>query len=106
VPFKKDFLLKYQHLVKTDKPIEVIQEGGYCFILTEDLTCPFLQNGKCVVYDDRPKVCRQYGTTKNMPCIYKNAKGMDRSEAEQKRIRNEWEEKKTKMLLAKALLHT
>jgi len=79
------------------KGIEVIEDMGACFVLTEDYLCPFHQEGKCVVYDVRPKVCRQYGVVKSMPCIYITKSGRERTEVEQKRIAAEWEEKRMRI---------
>lgn len=33
-----------------------------------DLICPFLQQGKCSIYDDRPLVCRMYGAAEKLQC--------------------------------------
>jgi Fe-S-cluster containining protein len=35
-----------------------------------DGTCPYLRDGKCSVYSLRPKVCRDYGKVKDLPCEY------------------------------------
>lgn len=32
------------------------------------LDCPYSYNGKCDVYEDRPILCRLYGTTVDLPC--------------------------------------
>lgn len=32
--------------------------------------CPWLLDGKCSVYDDRPLNCKLYGNVKSMPCQY------------------------------------
>lgn len=36
----------------------------------EDGTCPYLKQGKCSVYEVRPKVCQLYGMIPEMPCEY------------------------------------
>jgi Fe-S-cluster containining protein len=33
-------------------------------------TCPYLEKGKCTVYEVRPTVCRLWGIVKKMPCEY------------------------------------
>jgi hypothetical protein len=30
--------------------------------------CPALQDGRCLVYEDRPTICRLWGATASMPC--------------------------------------
>ena len=32
--------------------------------------CPYLENGKCSVWNVRPKVCRMYGEVEKLPCAY------------------------------------
>lgn len=34
------------------------------------LDCPFSLDGNCQVYEDRPFMCRLYGTVENLPCAY------------------------------------
>jgi hypothetical protein len=33
-----------------------------------ELNCPYLGSNGCEVYNDRPLICRLFGTTPNMPC--------------------------------------
>lgn len=38
-------------------------------IRTDDPTlCPYVQEGRCAIYEVRPLICRLYGTTKGMRC--------------------------------------
>lgn len=99
-PLKKSFLLKYEHLVK-GRGLVVYDAVlfGYCFVKTDDLMCPFLQDDKCVVYNDRPKLCRKFGEHHDYPCIYVFQNGIERPIEEQKRIKNMWEEKKMRIKL-------
>lgn len=41
-------------------------------VVTDGLTdlCPYLVDGRCSVYEHRPKVCREYGVNPAMPCQY------------------------------------
>jgi hypothetical protein len=32
------------------------------------LSCPYAQNGGCAIYDNRPFLCRLFGTVPSMPC--------------------------------------
>ena len=33
-----------------------------------ELSCPYLGNNGCEVYDERPLICRVFGTTPSLPC--------------------------------------
>jgi len=53
---------------KADKHVVLVQEH----MRGKDVTkfpCIFLSAGRCLIYDDRPTICRAYGT-KAMPCRY------------------------------------
>lgn len=45
-------------------------EGKCVTPIKSDGFCTYLKDGKCSVYDLRPKVCRLYGNIKAMPCQY------------------------------------
>ncbi|MGI6202202.1 MAG: YkgJ family cysteine cluster protein [Eubacteriales bacterium] len=45
-------------------PSEEAMMGGYRW----DGQCPHLKEGKCAVYDNRPLVCRIYGTSELFQC--------------------------------------
>lgn len=49
---------------------EDFQAGTYMPVRDEpdDLTCPFLQDDKCSIYDDRPLICRMYGSAEKLQC--------------------------------------
>ncbi len=36
----------------------------------EDYYCPALRGGRCSVYNDRPTICRLWGSTTSMPCSH------------------------------------
>lgn len=99
-PLKKSFLLDNQHLIKIQGRVDVVEMVSHCFVMTEDLMCPFLQDGICIVYAKRPRVCRQYGRVKDIPCIYYARSGRERSTAEQQRVKAEWAEKRLKIQMA------
>lgn len=90
VPIKKEFYEKYKH--KAELHIdEWLDYGGDYFIpLTFNGVCTFLQKDySCGVYDDRPKVCRQFGTTEtniHLTCPYLKPSGALRSVASYKKI--------------------
>lgn len=37
-------------------------------IALAELNCPYLGENGCEVYEERPLICRLFGTTPNMPC--------------------------------------
>lgn len=54
--------------------------------LTVDSYCVFLSpvTKRCVIYDQRPKVCRMYGLIEELPCPFFHPDGRPRTEQEQK----------------------
>ena len=38
--------------------------------LTDDATCGYLSEGKCSVYEQRPAICRLYGSTQKLACQF------------------------------------
>lgn len=40
---------------------------GFVVVQEDELHCYFLKDGKCSIYNDRPKVCRVMGTDR-LPC--------------------------------------
>jgi Fe-S-cluster containining protein len=60
--------------------------------LTEDLNCPFLdENYRCVIYSDRPWICKLFGTkeVKGLKCPYLKTDGSKRGREERKRLAGE-----------------
>lgn len=63
IPFDKKLIEKHKDKFQV-KPAEIREEGEAVIIGTDDLVCVF-KNRKtrlCVIYDDRPYVCRLSGT--------------------------------------------
>jgi len=54
--------------------IKVLPNGERTIDLTDLGTCIFLdkENGKCKIYDYRPKICRAFGCTKYITCPYED----------------------------------
>lgn len=90
IDFQTEFWEKNQHNVIT-QPIEVIPfpngenvipitESGYCAFLREDY--------QCNIYQDRPEVCREYGSesTPYMSCPYLKKDGTERSRQQRRCI--------------------
>lgn len=46
-----------------------------------DGSCAYLVDGKCSVYDLRPRACRAYGTVEAMPCQYLHPEAAERATA-------------------------
>lgn len=49
------------------KNAKVIRAPG---VVVFDGTCPYLENGRCSVWNARPQVCRLYGEVEQMPCAF------------------------------------
>lgn len=50
--------------------------------VTPDMKCNYLVDERCTVYENRPMVCRQFGTTERLPCPYGCQPSRMMSEAE------------------------
>ena len=57
--------------------------------LTKDEYCVFLNREifKCMIYENRPAICRKYGTTEELPCCYFGVNGERRTRAGRRRAR-------------------
>lgn len=74
---------KIQKFIKTIHASEV-----FVFPITEDLKCCFLsKENKCMIYDDRPDICKRYGICEELPCPYLKPNGNLWSEAKAKQIK-------------------
>lgn len=53
--------------------------------------CAYLVEGKCIIYDKRPEVCRLFGNEqhKNLRCPYQDKDGRIRSRQERRQIERE-----------------
>jgi Fe-S-cluster containining protein len=57
----------------------------YCLPLTENMRCPFVdKNYKCVIYKDRPPLCKMFGPSnvKGLKCYYLKCNGNKRCKKE------------------------
>ena len=88
VPIKKEIWEK--NLAKAQKRIkEVVEIRGDVYVITDDVKCVFLsKRKKCVIYEDRPQICRNYGVGINdaLSCPYMKPNGRPRSPGMVKRI--------------------
>ena len=81
-------LAKSKELLAQVKPIEIHEFNDEIYPQTTDGLCVFLnrQTRKCVIYNDRPKVCREYGLVKNLECPYIKPNGNLRTPAKIRRM--------------------
>ena len=56
--------------------------------MTDDIKCVFLNRKtfKCMIYSERPTVCRLYGLIPRLPCPYMNYNGKERTPAKTRRM--------------------
>lgn len=100
VPINKKVWSENIHLIQ--RPFDgVIDLGDAVMPKTEDLTCVFLSPElKCMIYNDRPPVCHEYGSETHilMTCAYQKPDGSARSRSERRRIEKEQEKQVKKSL--------
>lgn len=87
IPIESKTLYRNRHLWQV-KVIKQIPTSIGIFPETEDMHCVFLsrKTSRCMIYKDRPEVCHQYGTVKEIQCPYINMKGERRTKEEQETI--------------------
>lgn len=58
------------------------------FFYTENLKCIFLEDTKCMIYDDRPEFCRKFGSEENiaLTCFFQDKDGRIRIRQERRRL--------------------
>lgn len=89
--FDKSFLEKFKDKIQ-GKPMKIIEKGDSATYLYDDCRCPFLDRTalRCAIYEDRPEICRIYGTGKpNDPrilCPFFKPNGNAWSEAKRKQL--------------------
>jgi len=86
VPLQKEVFQK--HKDKFQRKIkEIVEMGDEIYPLTNDLNCIFLGSKKeCLIYHDRPEVCKTYGLIEDLPCAYIKPNGRKRSPAKTRRM--------------------
>jgi len=64
-------------------------------LIYEDLRCPFLDRKTrlCKIYENRPKVCIDYGNIEKLQCPYFKRSGNVRSEGSRKQIEKDLDRK-------------
>jgi len=90
VPLPKVTVKMFEHLKQ--RPVKEILEVSDDEIIpfTDDMNCVFLsKDNKCVIYDSRPPVCRDYGIKPELQCPYIKMNGKPRSPAQVKRVQRQ-----------------
>lgn len=84
IPFPMKFLIEHKPLFQESG--ELKDNGDVGIILTKDFLCVFYDrlNHKCAIYDERPEICKQYGTIPQLPCPYFKRSGNRRSPGSEK----------------------
>ena len=82
VPLPPEIITK--HIQKLQRPVieilDVQDTDKGVIALTPDRHCIFLsKERRCLIYLDRPKVCRVFGLTPTIPCWYIKPDGRKRS---------------------------
>ena len=54
-------------------------------------SCIFLLGGLCLIYEYRPSICRNFGESESIPCIYMTPDGERRTKEDEERIRQHWQ---------------
>lgn len=88
VPIPKDVYERNRHKVRalTD---DILETNGEVFVTQEDGFCIFLSEEKeCLIYDERPEVCRLYGISNDprLMCMFLKPNGKPRSKASIKQL--------------------
>jgi Fe-S-cluster containining protein len=97
VPLNREFWEKHKHLIQQEAIPLNWENGeinfrkdfdGYILPLTKNLRCPFLdKKSKCVIYFDRPYICRVFGTIyfKGLECYHLKPDGSMRGKEDRER---------------------
>lgn len=91
IPIPKKLAKKTEHLAQV-KPTKIIQgQDENIYVLTEDMKCVYLnrKTKDCMIYKDRPRICKIYGLTSACPCPYFKENGEKRLLWERQLIQNQ-----------------
>jgi Fe-S-cluster containining protein len=79
-----------RNMQKIEVPVDdFLHINGDVFAVGKDGACAFLgERKKCLIYDERPEVCRLYGMSNDprLMCMFLKPNGRPRSEASQRQI--------------------
>jgi hypothetical protein len=84
IPFSLKFV--EEHKAQFQENGDLKEYGNEVVVLTPDLLCIFFDrvNHRCAIYDERPSVCVEYGTTDRLPCPFYRKSGNRRTKASEK----------------------
>lgn len=79
IPFEPKMFAKFVHIAARPFEIRPGKLMDMIYAVTEDGWCVFLdQERRCRIYNDRPDICRLYGTIPELKCTYLNGEKPDR----------------------------
>lgn len=114
-PFSVKWWNENKHRAVREVVLTSPELDGMLIVAAKDALCPFVgEDMRCVVYADRPAICKTYGLVPTLPCIYLNPDGSPRNEKQKQKAMNFWkqrervvnaERKKQKALLEKQQKH-
>ena len=88
VPFHIQFYAQHEELVIEAWVERLLRIENYTLPITDDLRCCFLDREelKCLIYEERPEICRLFGYVDELRCPYYDTEGTKRSRAERRRV--------------------
>lgn len=89
------FIEKHKDKFQVNGKIEI--SGNEAAVLTDDMACIFLNRitKECMIYEERPEVCKIFGTIDKLLCPYFKPNGNPWSEARKKQIDREYKKRET-----------
>jgi Fe-S-cluster containining protein len=87
VPLPLELIKKHADKMQGEV-LEKFEMHGEMYIFTKDVSCIFLDRAtrRCVIYEDRPNICRMYGVDSRLPCPHMKPNGHERSIASKKKV--------------------
>jgi Fe-S-cluster containining protein len=64
------------------KIVDTMRLEGHIVLMTEDGSCAFLNDKECSIYNNRPMICKLYGTIERLQCPYVDIHGKQRTDKE------------------------
>lgn len=87
VPIPKTTWEDNKHLAK--RVVEVREFDKLMAVITTDMLCCFLgDDKKCLIYNQRPEICRIYGMIPDLACPYVRCNGTSRIPEEVKLVQS------------------
>lgn len=76
--------VKYRHVITT--PLNIHKINDMVYVFNEGLKCAFSLRNRCLIYPDRPNVCKKFGEGEDLPCPFIKPNGNPWSKAMTKRL--------------------